>query len=219
MHAGIGLAAFADGGEEFAVLQLDTVHGHVHLGHVNLLFLAVDQIVVASDVGAGIADVAEEGAQRAIVVEGQAQCANRTVGGLELDAHVHGNAKFWVDGALDGIGLHDGAASLVGKQVHGVGSMVPQQVVGPATCLTQRVHVGAAEEVGLHIHLLDVEFAGLDLLVHPLVAGVEAAGVTHHGHLAGFLLHLQHFFGFCPAVGQRNFHLHVLASLHALDGL
>jgi hypothetical protein len=65
-----------------------------------------------------------------------------------------------VDRALHGVGLHDGAAGLVGEQVHRVRGVVPQQVVGPAARLAQRVHVGAAEEVGLHVHLLDVELAG-----------------------------------------------------------
>jgi len=72
-----------------------------------------------------------------------------------------------------------------GEQVHRVRGVVPQQVVGPAARLAQRVDVGAAEEVGLHIHLLDVELARRDLLVHLLVAGVEAAGVAAHGHQAG----------------------------------
>jgi hypothetical protein len=66
-----------------------------------------------------------------------------------------------------------------------VGGVVPQQVVGPAARLAQRVHVAAAEEVGLHVHLLDVELAGSDLLVDPLVAGVEAPGVAAHGDQAG----------------------------------
>src|SRR5690606_20757912 len=44
-HAGVGLTAFADGGEELAVLQLDAVHAHVHLGDVDLLFLAGVQVV------------------------------------------------------------------------------------------------------------------------------------------------------------------------------
>jgi len=61
-------------------------------------------------------------------------------------------------------------------------------VVGPAAGLAQRVGVGAAEEIGLHIHLLDVEFAGRDPVVDVLVAGVEAAGVAAHGHQAGLLL-------------------------------
>ena len=98
-RAGIGLAAFADGGEELAVLQLDAVHADRHLADVDLLVLAVEQVVVAGDVGAGVADVAEEGAQRPVVVEGQAQRADGAVGGLELDAHVHRDAQRRVDRA------------------------------------------------------------------------------------------------------------------------
>jgi hypothetical protein len=124
-----------------------------------------------------------------------------------------------VDRALDGIGLHDGAATLVGEQVHGVGGVVPQQVVGPAARLAQRIHVGAAEEVGLHIHLLDVELTRLDLLVHVLVAGVEAAGVAHHGHLAGLLLQRGHGLAVGIDIAQRDFHLHVLARFEAGNGL
>ena len=55
-----------------------------------------------------------------------------------------------------------GLPRLVGEQVDGVRGVVPQQVVGPAARLAERVHVGAAEEVGLHVHLLDVELAGDD---------------------------------------------------------
>ena len=55
-----------------------------------------------------------------------------------------------------------GLAGLVREQVHGVGGVVPEQVIGPAARLAQRVHVGAPEEVGLHVHLLDVQLAGLD---------------------------------------------------------
>ena len=61
--AGVGLAVLRDRPEELAVLQLDPVHRHVDVGHVDLLLLAVDQVVVARDVGAVVADVAEEGAR------------------------------------------------------------------------------------------------------------------------------------------------------------
>src|SRR5213082_2426371 len=57
--ARVRLAALANGGEEFAILQLDSVHRHVDPGYVDLFFLAVEEIVVAGDVGAGIADVAK----------------------------------------------------------------------------------------------------------------------------------------------------------------
>jgi hypothetical protein len=68
-HARIRLTPFADGGEELAVLQLDAVHAHVHLADIDLFFLAVEQVVVTGDVGRCVADVAEERAQRAVVVE------------------------------------------------------------------------------------------------------------------------------------------------------
>jgi len=70
-HTAIGLAAFADGCKKFTVLQFDAVHGHRHLTHIDLLFLAVEQVVVAGNVGARVADVAKESAQRTIVVETQ----------------------------------------------------------------------------------------------------------------------------------------------------
>src|SRR6185295_16363453 len=66
--AGVGLAALAYCGEELAVLQLDAVHRHVYIRHVDLRLLAVDEIVVASDVGPVVADVAEESAERTVVV-------------------------------------------------------------------------------------------------------------------------------------------------------
>jgi hypothetical protein len=70
-----------------------------------------------------------------------------------------------------------------------------------------------------HIHLLDVELTGLDLVVDPLVAGVKAAGVAHHGHQARFLLDAQHFLAFFVHVAQRNLDLHMLARLQASQGL
>ena len=92
---------------------------------------------------------------------------------------------------------------------------MPQQVIGPAARLAQGVGVGAAEEIGLHIHLLDVEFARGDLVVHILVAGVEAAGVAAHGHQPGLLLQGHDFFSALEGVRQRNLHLHMLARLQA----
>ena len=74
-----------------------------------------------------------------------------------------------MDGPLHGVGAHDFRTRLVAKQVHGVRGVVPQQVVGPRTRLPQRIHVGAAEEVRLHVHLLDRDFAGDDAPVNPLM--------------------------------------------------
>ena len=121
--------------------------------------------------------------------------------------------------ALHSIGFHNRATGLVSKQIDRVCSVVPQQVIGPAAGLTQSVHVGATEEIGLHIHLLNVEFAGLDFVVHILVAGVETAGVTAHRHQTFFFGKLDHFVSVFPAVSQRNFHLHMFARLQASNAL
>jgi hypothetical protein len=48
---------------------------------------------------------------------------------------------------------------------------------------------------------------------------IEAAGVTNHAGKAGVLLHARDRFGIRPAIGERNFHLHMLSCLHALHGL
>jgi len=50
-HAAVGRTVFADGGKELTVLQFDAVHADRHLGHVDLFFLAIEQVVVAGDVG------------------------------------------------------------------------------------------------------------------------------------------------------------------------
>ena len=68
-HARIRLPSFADDGEEFAVLELDAVHGDVDLRDVDFVVFAVDEVVVAGDVGAVVADVAEEGAEGAVVLK------------------------------------------------------------------------------------------------------------------------------------------------------
>ncbi len=110
-------------------------------------------------------------------------------------------------------------AGLVLEQIHGMRGVVPQQVVGPAARLAQRIHVGATEEVSLHVHLQHLQFTGHDLLADPLVAGVEAARVAAHRDEPGALLRFQGLFRILEAVGQRDFHLHMLAGFQALDGL
>ena len=81
-----GLAALADGGHELTVLELDPVDRDVDPRHVDHFVLAGDEIVVAGDVGAGVTDVPEEGAERTVVVERQRERAvHRAVVVLELD--------------------------------------------------------------------------------------------------------------------------------------
>src|SRR6267378_5972677 len=76
-HARVRFAPRADGRDELPVLQLDAVGRYVDLADVDSFFLAVEQIVVPGDVGAGVADVSEEAPQRSVIVEAQAQRADR----------------------------------------------------------------------------------------------------------------------------------------------
>jgi len=97
--------------------------------------------------------------------------------------------------------------------------MVPEQMIGPAPRLARRVHVLAPEEIGLHIHLLDFQFALLDALVHPLMARIEAPHVPGHGDDAGLLGDAQERLGVFDAVGDRDLDQHVLAGAHHLLAL
>src|SRR5688572_18156249 len=219
LDAAIGLAPLPDGREELPILQFDAVHRDVHLRDVDRIVLAIDQFVVTRDVRAVVADVAEESAQWAVVVEGQRQRADGAGGHFHLDAHVHGDLEFGMHRALDGARDAGGFTGLILEQIHGVAGVVPQQVVGPAARLAERIHVGAAEEVRLHVHLLDPDLAGQDLLAYPLVRGIEAPRMTTHADEAGFLLYAREFFGVPEVVGDRDFDLHVFAGAHALDAL
>src|SRR5262249_17517406 len=59
LQARVRLALLLDGGDELAVLELDAVHRDVNLRHIDLVVLAVGEIVVERLVGAVVADVAE----------------------------------------------------------------------------------------------------------------------------------------------------------------
>src|ERR1700678_2299259 len=187
--AGIRFAALANGREEFPVLELDAVHRYVHLRDIDVVVLAVQQLIVARDVRAVIADVAEKSTERPVIVEGQRQRANGTRGDLQSDAHIHRDAEHGMFGALQGELLRNGLAALVGEQIHGMAGVVPQEVIGPATRLAERIHAGASEEVGLHVHLQNFQLPGDDALVHPLMTGVETARVSRHRDDPGLALH------------------------------
>jgi hypothetical protein len=92
-------------------------------------------------------------------------------------------------------------------------------VVGPAARIARRIDVLAAEEVGLHVHLLDLELALLDALVNPLMARIEAAHMPTHGDDAALLGDLDQLLGVLDAVGDRDFDQHVLARAHHLLAL
>ena len=124
-----------------------------------------------------------------------------------------------MDGALNRIGFHNLATRLVLEEIDRVRGMVPKQMICPAAGLTERVHIRAAEKVGLHIHLLDVESACFDFLVHILMRGIEAPGVAAHGDLAGGLSCLHYFLTIGIHITQRDFHLHMLARFQASQRL
>src|SRR5438067_148340 len=67
--AGVGFAAIFDCREELAILKLDAIHRHVYVRNIDGLLVAVDQIVIVGDVGSVVADVAEKGALRTLIVE------------------------------------------------------------------------------------------------------------------------------------------------------
>ena len=71
----------------------------------------------------------------------------------------------------------------------------------------------------MHVHLLNLQLALLNLLVNELMAGIEAAHVTAHGNHAGFLRDLHQRFGILDAVGDGNFDQHMLAGAHHLLAL
>jgi hypothetical protein len=105
------------------------------------------------------------------------------------------------------------------EQINGVRRVVPEQAIGPRPCLALRVHVLAAEETGLEVHLLNGELARDDPVVNVVMARIEAPGVAHHADQAGFPLFGEHRFRIGEAVGERDFDLDVLAGVHALDRL
>ena len=60
-HAGIRFPPFSDGRKKLAVLQFNAIHRHRHLGHIDFLVFAIEQVVVTRDIGRGVADIAKEG--------------------------------------------------------------------------------------------------------------------------------------------------------------
>src|SRR5262249_8222942 len=63
------LALLADRRYELTGLQPAAAHRDLDLRQIDLVLLAVEEIVVARDVRAVVADIAEEGALRPVVVE------------------------------------------------------------------------------------------------------------------------------------------------------
>ena len=65
--------------------------------------------------------------------------------------------------------------------------VMPKQVIRPAARLALGVHIGAAEEIGLNIHLLHVQFTRVDLILDPLVRRVKAAHLPRQRRTASWV--------------------------------
>jgi hypothetical protein len=85
--------------------------------------------------------------------------------------------------------------------------------------LAEGVRVRAAEEIRLHVHLLNLELALDDSLMNPLVRRIEAARVADHANESCFLLCLGDSLRVRQTVGERDLDLHVLACAQASDAL
>ena len=157
--------------------------------------------------------------KRPVVVERERERAHRPRGRRQPDAHVHGDAQLRMGRTLQDLNVFGEVAGLVLEQVHRMAGVMPQQVVGPAPGLAQRVDVGAAEEEGLGHQVLKLQLPGLDPPMHPLVARVEASHVVHHRDQAGGPLYLDHPLGAHERIRHRDLDEHVFAGVHHLLGL
>src|SRR5437867_492018 len=97
--------------------------------------------------------------------------------------------------------------------------MMPQKMVRPASGLSCRIHIGPAEEKGLHDQVLQLEFARFDLFMNPLMTRVETPCVTAHGSKSCLFLNSKNPLGVGDRVGDRYLDLNVFAGAHAFDGL
>src|SRR5690242_8693094 len=122
-------------------------------------------------------------------------------------------------GSLHRVAIGDHFAGLVLKQIDGVAGVMPEQMVGPTAWLAGRVRVRAPEEIGLHVHLLNLQLALADAIVNPLMTGIESPHMPGHGDDPGVLLDLHQLFRIGHIVGDRNLDQHMLARAHALLAL
>ena len=123
---------------------------------------------------------------------------------------------------LNRIGFNDGGSGLVGKEVYGMGGVMPEEMVGPAARLAQGIDVGTPKKISLHIHLLDVVLAAGDSLADPLMTRIKTPGMAHHGDPPLLLLQVRERLGIRPRIRHRDLDLNMLASpktLHRLFGM
>ena len=110
-------------------------------------------------------------------------------------------------------------AGLILKQVDSVAGVVPQQVIRPAPRFALCIQVAPAKKEGLHVKVLQRQFARANLFVDPLVTGIKSPRVPDHCHESGFLLHGDDAFCIGKRFRHRNFDLHMFACLHDCNRL
>ena len=69
---------------------------------------------------------------------------------------------------------------LVLKQIDGVTSMMPEQMIGPAARLAFEIDILPSEEESLNDEMLQCQLAGHYLVVYPLMRWIKAARVAGH---------------------------------------
>jgi len=161
-HAGVRFTTFLDGSKKFPVLKLNAVHADVYLAYIYLFFCTGKQIVITGQVSTVVTNIAEVGAQWSIVIEGEGKSTDGAGRHFHADRHIHSDTQFRVMGAFQGKTFADHFASLVLEQINGMTGVMPEQMVNPAAWLTGCIHIGAAKEIGLYIHLQDIQFTGSD---------------------------------------------------------
>jgi hypothetical protein len=118
--------------------------------------------------------------------------------------------------SVHGVHFRRSLTGLMLELVDRVTGVVPEQVICPAAWFAFGIHIGAAEEERLNHKVLQREFAFLDSIVDPLMAGIEPSRVSAHCGESGFLCDFQDHFRVRKIVCNRNFDLHVLAGSHHL---
>ncbi len=123
---------------------------------------------------------------------------------------------------LNRIGFNDGGSGLISKEIHCMGGVMPEEMIGPASRLSQGIDIGTPKKIGLHIHLLNVVLTAGNSLADPLMTWVKTPGVAHHGDTALLLLQVRERLGIFPRIRHRDLDLNMLASpetLHRLVGM
>src|SRR5690606_19516505 len=110
------------------------------------------------------------------------------------DGHIHRDAEFRMDRPLKSIDFLRHPARLILEQINRMAGVMPQQMIGPAPRFAERIGIGATEKIRLYIELLKCQLPGLDPVVDPLVARVEAADMTGHRNEPGPSLRLHKAF-------------------------